>query len=160
MSAFELKDILEYAWQYFELHAKQRIAVFNFYIVVAGFLTTTIAASFSETKHMHLVGIVLGITLSVMSFIFWKLDTRTKALIKNSENALKRIEHKFPTLQSQADPRVTQLFLFDAFLTSSDTTSSRNPFSKSMTYSDCFNSTFLLFGVFGLVSAVMLIAIC
>ena len=33
------KDLLEHAWKYFQLHAAQRIAVFNFFVAASGLQT-------------------------------------------------------------------------------------------------------------------------
>ncbi|GAI69928.1 unnamed protein product, partial [marine sediment metagenome] len=30
-----LRDHREYAWNYFELHARQRMAVFNYFVIIA-----------------------------------------------------------------------------------------------------------------------------
>lgn len=85
----------EHAWRYFELHAQQRIAVFNFYIAITGLLAAGIGFSLQqEGKYLYLCSI-LGFFMMFISIIFWKLDHRVSMLIKNSEIALQCLENNF-----------------------------------------------------------------
>ena len=89
------KKRLKHAWDHFLYHAQQRQTVFNFYVLllaahVAAF-ATTIGRSSEETDTFR---IFLGSTLAITSFLFWRLDLRSKDLIDISENSLaKREEH-------------------------------------------------------------------
>jgi len=38
------RDMLDYAWRYFSLHAGQRIAIFNFFVVLSGLSLPGLAA--------------------------------------------------------------------------------------------------------------------
>ncbi|HEE9861366.1 hypothetical protein ACXZAQ_21785 [Citrobacter portucalensis] len=90
-------DVLasEHAWRYFELHAQQRIAVFNFYIAITGLLAAGIGFSLQqEGKYLYLCSI-LGFFMIFISIIFWKLDHRVSMLIKNAETALQCFENNF-----------------------------------------------------------------
>ena len=89
-------DSLNHAWAYFELHAKQRIAVFNSFLVLSGFITAGLTAAIQAKGLMLLVGAGLGILLVLVSFIFWKFDQRVSFLIKNAERALIELESSFP----------------------------------------------------------------
>ncbi len=40
------------------------------------------------------MAVVVGLVLSLLSFIFWKLDERNKLMIKNAEGGLKYLEHQ------------------------------------------------------------------
>jgi hypothetical protein len=84
-------DARTYAWNYFMVHAGQRMSVFQFFIslstaIVGG--AVLIAGSADDRKWSAL----LFALLPFLSFIFWRLDTRTSALIKNAETALKSLE--------------------------------------------------------------------
>ena len=89
--------MLEHTWRYFELHAKQRVSVFNFFVVMSGALAAGIAASLQGSAKLAAIGVVLGLLLPLISFVFWKLDQRVSFLIKHAENALAEIECTLPT---------------------------------------------------------------
>lgn len=86
------KDLLDHTWKYFQLHAAQRITVFNFFVAASGLLTAGLIYSLRgghETANYSIVG---GISLALLSGVFWKLDRRVSAMIKISEEAIIRIE--------------------------------------------------------------------
>jgi len=81
----------QYLWNYFQLHASQRLTTFKFYITISTIISTGYVATVAASVFVTLA-ILLGFTLSLLSFIFWKLDSRNKQLIKNAEEALKYLE--------------------------------------------------------------------
>lgn len=86
------KDILTYALKYFEIHAAQRMSVFNFFIVLSTIILTGLATCvFGESVYAP-IGIPLGLMLTALSLTFWKLDQRTSFLVKRAERALARLE--------------------------------------------------------------------
>ena len=100
----------EHAWKYFELHAHQRIAVFNFFLVVSGALTAGMAATLQGSARFSGLGVALGILLALVSFLFWKLDQRVAFLVKHAEAGLTLIESYFPVSEAQLflqEPRKT-----------------------------------------------------
>lgn len=128
----------EHAWRYFELHAQQRITVFNFYIAITGLLAAGIGLSLQqEGKYLYLCSI-LGAFMIFISIIFWKLDHRVSMLIKNSETALQCIESNF---QNQ-DFRILTKDKDDNQLNSS-------AFSN-WSYGKCFRIAFIFVGNIGL----------
>jgi len=86
------KRSFDYALSYFDLHAKQRMTVFNFFLVIAGILTGGIAASLGKESSMPTLSVALSIVLILIAIVFWKLDARTSFLIKHAETALKTCE--------------------------------------------------------------------
>lgn len=86
-------NLQQYTWDYFQLHAEQRLKTFEFYIVMATVLLSGYGVSLQE-KELMPISVVLGILLTILSFVFWKLDVRNKQLIKNAEQALKIIENE------------------------------------------------------------------
>ncbi|MGL4573889.1 MAG: hypothetical protein ACRCV9_03780, partial [Burkholderiaceae bacterium] len=92
----------EHAWKYFELHANQRLAIFNFFLVLSGALAAGMAATLQGSQRFSSLGIALGVLLAFVSFLFWKLDQRVSFLIKHAEAALSEVEVLFP----DADARV------------------------------------------------------
>lgn len=89
-------EILEHAWRYFELHAGQRISMFNFFIVLSGLVCAGLADCMHRTGSFQLVGTGLGILLAFVSFVFWKLDQRTAFFVKLAEDAMTTLEASFP----------------------------------------------------------------
>ena len=75
----------DHAWRYFELHANQRMTVFNFFLVLVGLVAAGIATSRQGAQTLALLGVFLGLLLAFFSFIFWKLDQRVCFLMKQAE---------------------------------------------------------------------------
>jgi hypothetical protein len=136
---------LDYAFKYFDLHAKQRMTVFNFFLVIAGILTGGIAAALTKTPSMPVLGAALSLVLILISFVFWKLDLRTSFLIKHSEQALIECEKAF--LLEKARLISNEKACFAEFQ------SKQHPGDKAWSYSKCFETVFVamtLLGVLGL----------
>ena len=86
------KDILAYALKYFEIHAAQRMSVFNFFIVLSTIILTGLATCVFGDDLYAPIGIPLGMLLAALAFTFWKLDQRTSFLVKRAEKTLSRLE--------------------------------------------------------------------
>jgi hypothetical protein len=142
-------------WDYFATHASQRIAIFNFYIVLSSVTATTYVASFKADSNLQPARWMLALSLCFFAFIFWKLDGRNKLLIKNAETALRRFE------QEESDDVVLKVFSNEELETEKVRRSSsgwRRLFFWRLhfSYSDCFNSVFGVFfsvGLIGLLQA-------
>src|SRR6266853_2054763 len=141
----------EYAWNYFALHAEQRLKAFHFFIILA----TTILGGFLllfRYGQSHKWTAVLGILLALLSFVFWKLDVRTRTLVKNGEDALKFLDaqHGLPNIDGVPHP--LRMFSRDDYLTN------RSPFFPLLTghfsYLRCFNYVFVVFALIGLVGGI------
>ena len=130
-STFNLDDTFrEYDWNYFELHADQRLKAFQFFIslstaLVGGFL---LLFRFGQG---HKWAAVLGLLLALFSFVFWKLDRRTRMLVHNAEEALKYLDalHNLPDVDGA-------------------------PWRGYFSYSRCFKYVFVTFAILGVVGAV------
>lgn len=83
---------LEHLWRYFELHANQRFSVFNFYTVLIGFVSAGLGVALQGSQRFAVLGIVLGLLISLLSFVFWKLDQRGSMLIKYAEKMIEHVE--------------------------------------------------------------------
>jgi hypothetical protein len=88
------KDTLDHVRQYFAIHAAQRMTTFNFFLVLAGFILAGLAACLRDPATMRWAGTLLGSLLTVVSFIFWKLDERVAFLLKHAEKALAEVEER------------------------------------------------------------------
>lgn len=138
---------LDHAWRYFELHANQRMAVFNFFLVLASLVSAGLAAAVQGSERLGVLGIVLGILLALVSFVFWKLDQRASFLIKHAESALVGLESILPTENAR-------LFLNEPALTK-NASSSSTLWNRHWTYGRSFRLTFLVIGLFGIGGSVL-----
>ena len=155
MSQFSNKELQEYAWQYFALHASQRMSLFNFFVASSSVVTAALCGTFHEKVRAYEMGIVLGFLLPVISFVFWKLDQRVSFLLKHAEAALKHLERQFIP-QGQ---ELTKLFTLEEELTNQKKEKRERTFRWvircHMTYSRCFRLIFLAFGLTGIIGVVM-----
>jgi hypothetical protein len=145
-------DFRTQAWQYFELHASQRLTTFNYYIVISTLITTGIFATFSKDYTAPSLGIAGGLLLLFFSFVFWKLDDRNKQIIKGAEAALKFFETRSDLVDPADGPNVLKLFTRDDFLTDRRKAARTWPWNKHYSYTTSFNWVFRAFGIFGLLA--------
>ncbi len=139
--------VLNHAWRYFELHANQRMSVFNFFLVLSALVAAGLAASFQGTGLLPPIGAVLGSTLALVSFTFWKLDQRVSFLIKHAEQALARSESALPEPSAR---------LFSNEPPLSEDAQSTGPFWKRQwTYGRSFRLVFCTMGIFGFLGAIL-----
>jgi len=136
----------DYVWEYFKVHAQQRMSLFNFFVVFSSLATTCLVATFQEKTRAPTVGMAIGVLLIIISFTFWKLDERVRFLIKHAENALKWIESTYPLEDDVVNPHVLRLFTCEEKHTKCN---------GDLTYSKCFKVAFLVFGVVGLVGVIL-----
>ena len=81
-----------YAWNWFALHAGQRLQLVNFWLVAIAFL----ASAFVQARLNHLAAIAFGISVAgvISSLAFMRLDARTRQLVQVAEDALRYFEEK------------------------------------------------------------------
>lgn len=137
------------AWDYFVTHASQRMSIFNFYIALSSVTVTTYFASFKSDSNIANQRWVLSCLLSLFAFIFWKLDERNKFLIKNAERALKHFE------ALDSGDAATKVFTQEECETKRRRQGEKGLkrilfWRLTLTYSECFNSVFILFGLVGI----------
>lgn len=140
------------AWSYFSLHAAQRMQSFQFYITLeTALIGGAIVLAKSEESHQYLLALI-GVAIAFVSFVFSKLDGRTRVLVKNAEAALKYLDdqHNFPELDGQPHP--LRLFERDGFI---DTPSHRN-LKINISYTKCFSLVFWIFAISGAALALKL----
>jgi hypothetical protein len=160
MDAEHLIQLRQYAWNYFSVHADQRLKTFNFYLVlctaiVAGILVTAKDATNS-------IGAAsLALLISPLSFIFWKLDQRNHHLVTIGETALKYLEGEIG-LADPSSPDILQPFRYEEKTTNAlphlrftrhrcaePSTNTWSPCRAHFSYSNCFNAVFFAFGFGG-----------
>lgn len=135
------------SWSYFSLHSAQRMQSFQFYITLeTALIGGGIVLAKSDGDH-HSWTIILSAVISLLSFIFWKLDTRTRTLIKNSERALAYLDAQqfLPNINGKTNP--LRLFEIDQI----DNSTTTNIWNVNLSYSKCFNTIFCIFGFGGII---------
>ncbi|ENG1110042.1 hypothetical protein WFP10_12650 [Yersinia enterocolitica] len=133
----EQNIVFEHAWKYFELHSQQRMTVFNFYIAVIGLLATGYGVCIQIGGGFIYLTPALGLFITFITFIFYKLDQRVSFLIKNSESVLKAFE------QGLQKPDLKIFTRDDVVLLN------KNIFSM-WTYGKCFRITFYILANIGI----------
>lgn len=143
----ELDDTYrDYAWKYFSLHSDQRIKTFQFYVA---FSTTIIGGLLILIKEGHpqkWMGLI-GFLLTALSFVFWKLDVRTKEMIKNSELALKYLDDRYNLPDIEGKPNPLSLFRSDDY---GVTANNQAGLGGHFSYSRCFRWVFASFAIVGI----------
>lgn len=136
------------AWDYFATHASQRMSIFNFYIALSSVTATTYAAAWRSESNLESARGLLAFLLCLFAFVFWKLDQRNKALIKNAERALKYFEHSDP------DDAIAKVFAQEERETDARRAEivgwrRLQVWNWSMSYSHCFNFVYAIFFAIG-----------
>lgn len=140
-------ELRDYAWKYFSLHAEQRLKTFHFFVILSTVITGGIL---TIAKDIINVGYAapLAYLLSILTFVFYKLDLRNKELIKHGENALKTLEEILNIPNTNTEPHILKLFINEEWKTNKKTRFPKASLLKShLSYSDCFNIVFFSFGV-------------
>jgi hypothetical protein len=154
--AFSPKDLHKYAWDYFQLHAGQRMSLFNFFVVLAVLMTSALVATFQKDFKMPLIGMGVGLCLSFIAFVCWKLDQRVRYFLKNAERAFAKLEAAFPTVTSNAEPHATQLVRWEAYQTEKlRAVHCRWAPNAQFSYAQSLHLMFVIFGFGGLLGSIV-----
>ena len=154
MAEFE-NTLNQQAWNYYQVHAEQRLIAANFYISIASVLAGALFAVLQNTQTMR-VGALLGVLLIVLSYVFWKWDRRTSDLIKIAEEALKYFEGLSDLTSTSDEPHVTRIFQREAYLTDRKRKKRSIFFWRNYyTYRTCLNLIFVSFAIAGVLGAML-----
>jgi hypothetical protein len=141
------KIFRDYAWAYFSLHAGQRLQSFNFFLIVAGLLAGGTMTLLKDGGDLRWIAVPLGVTLALLSGVFWKLEHRTRYLIKNAEKALKYLDSQEGFEEKQEVPHVLRLFDHDDHAVKGRV--------GHVSYSWCLSAVFLIFAAIGILLAIV-----
>lgn len=133
---------MDHAWKYFELHAQQRMMVFNFFLAISGLIAAGIGVGLQAGGKFSGLVSLLGCFLSLVSLIFWKLDQRVSAMIKLAEDAIVYLEGLSVAPEA-------------AIFTKELNSTKANGGVKIWTYGRCFRASFLTVGAAGFAFAVL-----
>src|SRR5258705_7826150 len=75
---------LDHAWQWFTLHATQRMQAVNFFLVATAFLSTAYVAAL----RFPVVAIGVSALGTLFSLVFYRFEIRIQELLKAGEKAL------------------------------------------------------------------------
>lgn len=139
---------LEINLKYFEIHAAQRLTVFNYYVAISGTILAALGAVAQSSERYSMVGVLLGALLTIISFLFGKLDARTAFLVKHAEGIIKKIE-------MQSIPNHLQVFGLEDTETKKAQLN-KNVFTKMYTYGSIFSFLFYIVGTIGMIGSLLL----
>lgn len=98
---------LEHSWNWFTLHANQRLQTVNFFLVAAAFLTAAYVTAIKE--QMHEISAVIALVGVLISYYFYRMECRVKAIIKAAEKAMEPIQDELATILSNDAVRIIAL---------------------------------------------------
>jgi hypothetical protein len=141
-----------YAWAYFSFHADQRMKTFNFFLIVAGLVSGGIVTLMRDSGNPWIVA-PLGLALSMLCLLFWRLDQRNHVLVRNGEAALKFLDSQHNLPADDGTPHVLCIFERDDFKRRGE---SRSLFRKGyFSYSQVIRYVYSLFAGLGLFFSVV-----
>ena len=124
------------AIKWFEIHADQRLKVFNFFLLIAGFC---IGGFFTALQAQnYLAACIVSTVLVCVAYCFKQLDRRTAQLTKLAEDHL---SHSLTVLGNQIGSETVN------FVTRAENK------NGLWSYRQCFNFLFWLFGILGSLGA-------
>jgi len=84
----------DYAWKWFDYHAKQRVSMFNFFLIASGLLATAYVNTLCKGEELLGVAIAISILGTVIALVFVFLDCRNARLVYLAEDVLRRLERE------------------------------------------------------------------
>ena len=147
----DLQDVFrENAWRHFAIHAEQRLRMFQFYITISTALLGG-GVLLIRTGQNAIALLLLSFLASFFSFVFWKLEIRTRILVKNSEDAIKYLDRSYDVPDVDGKPSPLKLFTRDDSRTQSN---KRFSALSHFSYHKCFVMVFAVIGILGVLGMV------
>ena len=140
----------ESTWRHFAIHAEQRLKMFQFYITISTALLGG-GVLLMRTDQNAIALVLLGFLATFFSFVFWKLETRTRVLVKNAEDAIKYLDGSYDVPDVDGEPSPLKLFTRDDFRTQ------RSKLRCALWYFSYHKCFVLVFAVIGILGAVGMI---
>src|SRR3990167_8674432 len=143
----EFSEWVKICFAYFDSHSRQRFSFVNFYIIISTALLYSISFIRGENP-IYWIVIIAHIFELVITFIFWRLECRSKFLIDNSERVLKNIEKSFFTDQASRDE--FSLYSHEEGETGKQKNNRCCWVRHPVTYRECFNLLFLCIAAYSI----------
>lgn len=99
-SSLDDKEALSHAWNWFTLHASQRMQCVNYFLLAMAFMTTAYVTSFISSHYW--AAFCVALLASWFSLCFNRLEHRTKTLVKAGEAALAPLQAKLSSMTGVA----------------------------------------------------------
>lgn len=93
-----LKLIHDHAWNWFAHHAEQRMTALRFYLLIIGIFAVGYYQTLNNGHYLLAAG--FSALSCCFSVLFWRLDTRTRELIKVGEDLLSQTETEMTKLSA------------------------------------------------------------
>lgn len=96
----KLKLVHDHAWNWFAHHAEQRMTALRFFLLVIGVFAVGYYQTLNNSHYV--LAAAFSLLSCCFSVLFWRLDVRTRELIKVGEDILSQTEAemtKFTTIQ-------------------------------------------------------------
>lgn len=84
------KQRFEYAWDWFNYHAGQRMQLFNFFLIITGILANAYVSAYE--KGSELMRFAISLIGALQAFGFFVFDVRSRELTRYAEDVLEKIE--------------------------------------------------------------------
>ena len=134
----------ENAWRHFAIHADHRLKMFQFYITISTALLGGALLLFRSSQN-NVAIVLLSFLASFFSFVFWKLEARTRVLVRNAEDAIKYLDESIELPYIDDEPNPLKLFARDDFRNAGNAGVSWFRF----TYHHCFALVFAVIACLG-----------
>jgi len=85
---------LQHAWEWFALHARQRMTCVNFFFVAVAFLAAAYVRALTNNRA---VAVAIGLVGAWISWWFHRLDDRATALVHAGEDAMSPLQKRLAT---------------------------------------------------------------
>ena len=131
------KALLDFYWDYFQMHSSQRMQMINFYIGIEVVLIGGLFALLQLDQRICWAECLVSLAISFISLIFYGLDYRTKELIHWCESCIEAIEQKYK------DTRGEELLLFSL-------SERKTKEANKKTYSTWLTLQFVVIGILGI----------
>jgi hypothetical protein len=142
----EQQQMRSHAWQYFNVHAAQRMSMLNLFMLLTALIAAGLGACVQGQGTLQLLGGILGVFLALTAFLFWKLDARPAFLVKHAEEAMARLEARFPLPEAR---------LFTLEEAKTDANAARATVVRIWTYGRSLRLLFLVTGVAGFSAGIL-----
>jgi hypothetical protein len=100
------KQARDYAWNWFALHAAQRMQMFNFFLIATAFITAAYGALIGKFPEAAMIVALLGAWLT---FWFNRLDRRNRQIVEASEAALAVCEARLSNLVNIPEVKIKKI---------------------------------------------------
>ncbi|MGA7400648.1 MAG: hypothetical protein WBW38_11540 [Candidatus Sulfotelmatobacter sp.] len=106
-SEFLMEQAVRHAWDWFALHAGQRMQGVNFFLIAAAFLSAAYVSAMQYAHPVVAIGVAaLGVLFSV---VFYAFEVRIRELIKTGEKALSQAQQKLAKMTGLEEFEICRL---------------------------------------------------